>query len=161
MDKEFSSTLLENAVSALATLPGIGRKTSLRLILHLLRQDESVAVGRQLACASSSYATCGARYQYQFFLHFYCCWLVFSFKVNQHPPVVGHASPAACHALPARQPSVLHRLCASGYSPASPPLRPPAVRPSGEGWPPRACFRLGVKRSAHCPCGGTTISPAS
>ena len=44
MDKEFSSTLLENAVSALATLPGIGRKTSLRLILHLLRQDESVAV---------------------------------------------------------------------------------------------------------------------
>ena len=44
MDSEFSSTLLENAVSELAKLPGIGRKTSLRLILHLLRQDKSQAL---------------------------------------------------------------------------------------------------------------------
>lgn len=44
MEREFSSTLLENAVSEMAKLPGIGRKTSLRLILHLLREDESVAI---------------------------------------------------------------------------------------------------------------------
>lgn len=44
MEKEFASTLLENAVSELAKLPGIGRKTSLRLILHLLRENEDVAV---------------------------------------------------------------------------------------------------------------------
>ena len=41
MEKEFASTLLENAVSELAKLPGIGRKTSLRLILHLLREISS------------------------------------------------------------------------------------------------------------------------
>jgi recombination protein RecR len=35
----FSSKLIEKAVEAFATLPGIGRKTSLRLVLHLLKQD--------------------------------------------------------------------------------------------------------------------------
>ena len=44
METEFSSSLLENAVNELAKLPGIGRKTSLRLILHLLRQDKSAAI---------------------------------------------------------------------------------------------------------------------
>lgn len=44
MENEFSSTLLENAVNELAKLPGIGRKTSLRLILHLLREDKSSAI---------------------------------------------------------------------------------------------------------------------
>ena len=39
----FASPLLENAVNEFAKLPGIGRKTALRLVLHLLRQDESVA----------------------------------------------------------------------------------------------------------------------
>ena len=43
MENEFSSTLLENAVNELAKLPGIGRKTSLRLILHLLREEPNVA----------------------------------------------------------------------------------------------------------------------
>ena len=43
MENEFSSSLLENAVNELAKLPGIGRKTSLRLILHLLREEKSVA----------------------------------------------------------------------------------------------------------------------
>ncbi len=38
---EFSSTLLENAVNEFAKLPGIGKKTALRLVLHLLKQDES------------------------------------------------------------------------------------------------------------------------
>ena len=45
MESEFSSALLENAVSEFAKLPGIGRKTALRLVLHLLRQNESSAVG--------------------------------------------------------------------------------------------------------------------
>lgn len=34
----FSSQLLENAVRELSTLPGIGRKTALRLALHLLKR---------------------------------------------------------------------------------------------------------------------------
>lgn len=34
----FSSKLLENAVDAFASLPGIGRKTALRLVLHLVNQ---------------------------------------------------------------------------------------------------------------------------
>lgn len=34
----FSSKLLENAVEAFASLPGIGRKTALRLVLHLVDQ---------------------------------------------------------------------------------------------------------------------------
>jgi len=37
----FPSKLLENAVEEFAKLPGIGRKTALRLVLHLLRQEES------------------------------------------------------------------------------------------------------------------------
>jgi len=36
----FSSNLLENAVNEFAKLPGIGRKTALRLALHLLKQDK-------------------------------------------------------------------------------------------------------------------------
>ena len=35
----YSSKLLENAVNELARMPGIGRKTALRLALHLIRQD--------------------------------------------------------------------------------------------------------------------------
>ncbi len=45
MDREFTSTLLENAVTSLSRLPGVGRKTALRLALHLLRRDEADAVG--------------------------------------------------------------------------------------------------------------------
>ena len=36
----YPSILLENAVNQVASLPGIGRKTALRLVLHLLRQPE-------------------------------------------------------------------------------------------------------------------------
>ena len=43
-DNEFESSLLENAVNQLSRLPGIGRKTALRLALHLLRQQMSVGV---------------------------------------------------------------------------------------------------------------------
>ena len=39
MQQEYPSQLLERAVSEFAKLPGIGRKTALRLVLHLLRQE--------------------------------------------------------------------------------------------------------------------------
>jgi len=35
----FSSSLLENAVNEFSKLPGIGKKTALRLVLHLIKQD--------------------------------------------------------------------------------------------------------------------------
>ena len=41
MNQPLPSALLENAVNEFAKLPGIGRKTALRLVLHLLRQDIS------------------------------------------------------------------------------------------------------------------------
>ena len=37
---EFSSKLLENAVNEMSQLPGIGKRTALRLVLHLLKQPE-------------------------------------------------------------------------------------------------------------------------
>ncbi|AWH74487.1 recombination protein RecR [Dokdonia sp. Dokd-P16] len=37
---EFSSKLLENAVYEMSQLPGVGKRTALRLVLHLLRQPE-------------------------------------------------------------------------------------------------------------------------
>jgi len=37
---EFSSKLLENAVYEVSQLPGIGKRTALRLVLHLLKQPE-------------------------------------------------------------------------------------------------------------------------
>ena len=39
----FSSTLLENAVNEFAKLPGIGKKTALRLALHIIKQPEAEA----------------------------------------------------------------------------------------------------------------------
>ena len=41
---EFSSKLLENAVNEIAQLPGIGKRTALRLVLHLLRQPKEQSV---------------------------------------------------------------------------------------------------------------------
>ena len=43
MSQTFASTLLENAVNEFSKLPGIGRKTALRLVLHILRQDVQTA----------------------------------------------------------------------------------------------------------------------
>lgn len=37
---DFSSKLLENAVQEIALLPGIGKRTALRLVLHLLKQPK-------------------------------------------------------------------------------------------------------------------------
>lgn len=43
MEQNFNSPLLENAISELAKLPGIGQKTAMRLALHILRQDKGMA----------------------------------------------------------------------------------------------------------------------
>ena len=40
MTQKYPSALLENAVNELASLPGVGRKTALRLALYMLRRDE-------------------------------------------------------------------------------------------------------------------------
>lgn len=40
MSQEYPSSLLERAVSEFTKLPGIGRKTATRLVLHLLRKSE-------------------------------------------------------------------------------------------------------------------------
>lgn len=41
MVTKYPSVLLDKAVGEMSKLPGIGRKTALRLVLHLLRQDEA------------------------------------------------------------------------------------------------------------------------
>ncbi len=50
MQQEFASKLLEGAVTELSRLPGIGRKTALRLALHILRTDErnGIALGEAI-----------------------------------------------------------------------------------------------------------------
>lgn len=40
MEQQYPSTLLEKAVAEFAKLPGIGRKTALRLVLHMLHMSE-------------------------------------------------------------------------------------------------------------------------
>jgi recombination protein RecR len=49
--QQYPSRLLERAVQAFSTLPGIGRKTALRLVLHMLRQstDEVVQFAEAIA----------------------------------------------------------------------------------------------------------------
>ena len=42
-EERYASTLLDNAVTELSRLPGLGRKTALRLALHLLRQEPAAA----------------------------------------------------------------------------------------------------------------------
>lgn len=41
---DFSSKLLENAVNEVSQLPGIGKRTALRLVLHLLKQPQSQTI---------------------------------------------------------------------------------------------------------------------
>lgn len=43
--EKFQSVLLERAVDEFAQLPGIGRKTALRLVLHLLKQEDNRVFG--------------------------------------------------------------------------------------------------------------------
>jgi recombination protein RecR len=42
MNQQYPSVLLEKAIYEFSKLPGIGRKTATRLVLHLLRQDTGV-----------------------------------------------------------------------------------------------------------------------
>ena len=42
MNQQYPSVLLEKAVGEFSKLPGIGRKTAMRLVLHLLRQDTAI-----------------------------------------------------------------------------------------------------------------------
>ncbi|HNQ26703.1 MAG TPA: recombination mediator RecR [Aquaticitalea sp.] len=49
---EFSSKLLEKAVSEIGHLPGIGKRTALRLVLHLLRQPKEQTEQLALALVS-------------------------------------------------------------------------------------------------------------
>lgn len=50
MNGPYPSQLLEKAVGEFSKLPGVGRKTALRLVLHLLRQDNATveALGESL-----------------------------------------------------------------------------------------------------------------
>ena len=50
METRFNSQLLEKAVTELSKLPGVGRKTALRLALHLLRKEpqEARALGESI-----------------------------------------------------------------------------------------------------------------
>jgi recombination protein RecR len=45
MDQQYTSALLGRAVDEFAKLPGIGRKTAMRLVLHTLRMEEDAVDG--------------------------------------------------------------------------------------------------------------------
>ena len=57
----FSSKLIEDAVNAFASLPGIGRKTALRLVLHLVKQpiDNTDEFAHALLKMRAGIKTCG------------------------------------------------------------------------------------------------------
>lgn len=52
MSQRYPSVLLENAVNELASLPGVGRKTALRLALYMLRRDVGYTEGFASALVS-------------------------------------------------------------------------------------------------------------
>lgn len=60
MENNYSSALVNKAVNELAKLPGIGRKTALRLALHLLRQplEISEALGKSIIDLRSGIQFC-------------------------------------------------------------------------------------------------------
>ncbi|WP_242205639.1 recombination mediator RecR [Aestuariivivens insulae] len=57
---DFSSKLLENAVSEVAQLPGIGKRTALRLVLHMLRQpkEQTLALSNALLAMRNEIKFC-------------------------------------------------------------------------------------------------------
>lgn len=57
---EFSSKLLERAVNEMAQLPGIGKRTALRLVLHMLRQpkEQTIALSEALQSMRSDVKFC-------------------------------------------------------------------------------------------------------
>jgi recombination protein RecR len=57
---EFSSRLIEEAVNEFASLPGIGKKTALRLVLHLVQRptEDSVHFARAIASMRENIQHC-------------------------------------------------------------------------------------------------------
>ena len=57
---EFSSKLLERAVSEMSQLPGIGKRTALRLVLHMLRQpkEQTTALAQALQAMRNEVKFC-------------------------------------------------------------------------------------------------------
>ena len=57
---EFSSKLLERAVNEMSQLPGIGKRTALRLVLHMLRQpkEQTLALSEALQVMRSDVKFC-------------------------------------------------------------------------------------------------------
>jgi Holliday junction resolvasome RuvABC DNA-binding subunit len=56
----FSSKLLEDAVAEFAKLPGVGQKTALRLVLHLLNRDKEEVQ----KFSNAALASCVTRYSF-------------------------------------------------------------------------------------------------
>ena len=61
---QYQSQLLENAVEEFAKLPGVGKKTALRLVLHLLRQepDRAQRLGESLITLRKDVEYCKSCY---------------------------------------------------------------------------------------------------
>ncbi|MBU3823023.1 recombination mediator RecR [Flavobacteriaceae bacterium XHP0103] len=61
---EFSSKLLERAVNEMSQLPGIGKRTALRLVLHLLRQpkEQTLALSEALQAMRNDIKFCKSCY---------------------------------------------------------------------------------------------------
>lgn len=57
---EFSSKLLERAVNEMSQLPGIGKRTALRLVLHMLRQpkEQTISLSEALKTMRSDIKFC-------------------------------------------------------------------------------------------------------
>ena len=57
---KFSSKLLEEGVEALAALPGVGKKTALRLALHLVEQSEELSrrIGQSIITMRENIQSC-------------------------------------------------------------------------------------------------------
>lgn len=57
---DFSSKLLENAVYEMSQLPGIGKRTALRLVLHLLKQpsEQTIRLSNSLEALRSKVKFC-------------------------------------------------------------------------------------------------------
>jgi recombination protein RecR len=56
----YPSKLLENAVNAISSLPGIGKKTALRMVLHLIqdKNDKAVTISTALSDLGTSLQFC-------------------------------------------------------------------------------------------------------
>ena len=57
---QFSSKLIEDAVNAFASLPGVGKKTALRLVLHMVQRptEDSVHFARAIASMRENIQHC-------------------------------------------------------------------------------------------------------